>query len=190
MPTPRPIDRWLIDEVLPHEARYVAAARRLTRSQEEAADLVQDALVRLMALDGWAAIANPRAYVIRLIHNLAIERMRRARIVEFQQLAESDTIDLCDDAPDAFRVMAGREQVERLSQALNALPERCRTVFVRRRLREQAPGDIARDLGISVSTFEKRLSRALYLLTRALDPGGAVPDARDGEQDDQGRARA
>lgn len=190
MPTPRPIDRWLIDEVLPHEARYVAAARRLTRSPEEAADLVQDALVKLMALDGWAAIASPRAYMIRLIHNLAVERMRRARIVEFQQLAEVDTIDLCDDAPDAFRVAAGRDQVERLSHALNALPERCRTVFVRRRLREQAPGEIASDLGISVSTFEKRLARALYLLTRALEPGEAAQDEAGGGQNDQDRARA
>lgn len=190
MPTPRPIDRWLIDEVLPHEARYLAAARRLTRNPEEAIDLVQDALVKLMAVDGWAAIANPRAYVTRLIHNLAIERMRRARIVEFQQLAEIDTIDLCDDAPDAFRVAAGRDEVERLANALDALPERCRTVFVRRRLHEQAPRDIARDLSISVSTFEKRLARALYLLTRALGPADAALDEPDRERDDRGRARA
>jgi RNA polymerase sigma factor (sigma-70 family) len=190
MPTPRPLDRWLIDEVLPHEARFLATARRLTRSQEEAADLVQDALVRLMAVDGWAAIANPRAYVTRQIHNIAIERMRRARIVEFQQLAEIDTIDLHDDSPDPFRVLAGRDQVERLASALDGLPERCRTVFVRRRVREQAPGEIARDLGISVSTFEKRLARALYLLTRALDPGDAGPDDIDTDQDSPSRASA
>lgn len=190
MPTPRPLDRWLVDEVLPHEARYLAAARRLTRTPEEAADLVQDALVKLMAVDGWAAIANPSAYVIRSMQNLAIERIRRARIIEFQQLAEIDTIDLRDEAPDPFRVAAGRDQVERLSKALHALPERCRTVFVRRRVREQAPRDIARDLGISISTFEKRLARALYLLTRAVEPGDTAWDEADGDQDEHDRVSA
>jgi RNA polymerase sigma-70 factor (ECF subfamily) len=184
----RPLDRWLIDEVLPHEARYLAVARRLSRDQEEAADLVQEALVKLLSIDGWSAIGNPRAYVIRMIHNIAVERMRRARVVEFQQLTEIDTADLCDDAPDSFRVVAGREQVARLSSALDALPERCRTVFVRRRFREQSPRDIARDLGISLSTFEKRLARALYLITRALEPDEKGLDENETDGDSRTRA--
>jgi RNA polymerase sigma factor (sigma-70 family) len=185
----RPQDRWLIDEVLPHERRYLAAARRFTRGSEEAADLVQEALVRLVALDGWAAIADPRAYVLRSIHNIALERIRRAKVVDFQQLTEMDTLDLSDDAPDAFRVVAGRDQMARLGKAIELLPERCRTVFVRRRFRDQPPGEIARDLGISLSTLEKRLARALYLLTRALEPGDSGPPDLDDQAGD-GDSRA
>lgn len=185
----RPQDRWLIDEVLPHERRYLAAARRFTRGSEEAADLVQEALVRLVALDGWAAIADPRAYVLRSIHNIAMERIRRAKVVDFQQLTEMDTLDLRDDAPDAFRVVAGRDQMARLGKAIELLPERCRTVFVRRRFRDQSPGEIARDLGISLSTLEKRLARALYLLTRALEPGDSGPPDHDDQAGD-GDSRA
>lgn len=188
MPATRPLDRWLIDEVLPHEARYIAIARRLTRDQDEAADLVQEALVKLMVLDGWAAISSPRAYVIRTIQNIAIERMRRAKVVEFQQLTEFDTLDLHDDAPDPFRVAAGREQIARLSVALAGLPERCRTVFIRRRFHDQLPGEIAGDLGISLSTFEKRLARALYLLTRAMQPGDKTLDEIEPERDSDTRA--
>lgn len=189
MAVTRPQDRWLIDEVLPHQARYLATARRLTRGSDEAADLVQEALVRLVALDGWAAIGDPRAYVVRSIHNIAMERMRRAKVVAFQQLSEVDTLDLSDDAPDAFRVVAGRDQMTRLGRALEALPERCRTVFVRRRFRDQSPGEIADDLGISLSTLEKRLARALYLLTRALDPGDAgPPDPVEPGEDGDSRA--
>jgi RNA polymerase sigma factor (sigma-70 family) len=184
----RPRDRWLIDHVLPHEQRYLAVARRITRGSEQAADLVQEALVRLMTIDGWAAISDPRAYVIRSIHNIAMEQVRRAKIVEFQQLAEIDTVDLSDDAPDAFRVAAGHDQVARLHKALALLPERCRTVFVRRRFRDQSPREIADDLGISLSTFEKRLARAMYLLARAVEPGDKPLDDVDGEGDSQQRA--
>jgi RNA polymerase sigma factor (sigma-70 family) len=188
MPATRPLDRWLIDEVLPHEARYLSVARRLTHDQDEAADLVQEALVKLMALHGWAAISSPRAYVIRSIQNIAIERMRRAKIVGFQQLSEFDTIDLKDDAPDPFHVAAGREQMARLSAALAALPERCRTVFIRRRFHEQLPGEIAADLGISRSTLEKRLARAIYLLTQAMQPGDKRLDETQVERDSDIRA--
>jgi RNA polymerase sigma factor (sigma-70 family) len=184
----RPIDRWFIDEVLPHEARYLMVARRLTRDSDEAADLVQEALLRLMNVDGWSAIANPPAYVVRTIQNIAIERVRRAKIVEFQQLSEIDAANFHDDAPDAFRLVSGQEQVARLAEAITALPERCRTVFVRRRLREQSPRQIAGELGISLSTFEKRLARALYLLTRALDAGKTSLEPEEGDRDGDSRA--
>ena len=188
MPATRALDRWFIDEVLPHEARYLSVARRLARDPDVAADLVQEALVKLLALDGWSAISNPRAYVVRSIHNLAVEQIRRAKIVNFQQLSEIDTLDLCDDTPDAYRVAAGRDQVTRLSAALDSLPERCRVVFVRRRFREQPAGEIARDLGISLSTFEKRLARALQLLTRAIEPGDKPLDEVAADQDSETRA--
>lgn len=184
----RPIDQWLADEVLPHEGAFFALARRLSRTEDEADDLVQEALAKLLPLDGWAAIANPRSYVLRTIQNLAMERMRRARIVEFQQLTEIDAVNLCDEAPDAFRVAAGRDQVARLSDALAALPERCRTVLVRRRFRDQSAREIASDLGISVSTLEKRLTRALYLLGRALEPSDTLIDEILAEDEDGDRA--
>jgi RNA polymerase sigma factor (sigma-70 family) len=180
----------MIDHVLPHEPRYLAVARRLTRDPADAADLVQEALVRLMAVDGWAAIADPRAYVIRSIRNVATERVRRAKVVQFQQLSDIDALDMSDDAPDAFRQAAGREQVENLGKAIEQLPERCRTVFVRRRFRDELPRSIAGDLGISLSTFEKRLARAMYLLTRAIGPGGQSLDLPDSDDEEDLRRAA
>ncbi len=168
----RPIDRWFIDEVLPHETAFLDAARRLERDPEAANDLVQEAFLRLFAMEGWASIGNPRHYVLRMLRNIAIERLRRARIVEFQRISEIDDFDVEDDAPDQFRILSGREMVARVNAALNAMPERCRTVFIRRRFDEQAPREIASELGISLSTMEKRLARAVVLLGRALDFGG------------------
>lgn len=74
MPPLRPIDHWLLSQVLPFEARFVSAARRMVRNPEEARDLVQEAFTRLLVMEGWADIANPRAYVFRMVRNLAIER--------------------------------------------------------------------------------------------------------------------
>ncbi|WP_232493561.1 RNA polymerase sigma factor [Novosphingobium kaempferiae] len=174
MPEVRPIDRWFIDEVFPHERRYLAAALRLTSDAEDARDIVQEVYLKLFAIDGWAAIDNPANYVLRMIRNAAIERMRRARIVSFQQLAEIETFDIADEAPDPFREAAGRHELRRVKAALDTLPERCRAVVLRRRFSEETPSEIARATGESLSTLEKRLARGMQLLTAALSIDGPL----------------
>ena len=151
---------------MPHEIAFHRSARRFTRSQDEARDLVQEAYARLFATDGWAGIANPRAYVTRSIRHIAIERIRRAKIIDFRQLVEADHAGFADDAPDPFDAAAGKDALRRFSAALARLPDRCREVFVRRRVQEQSPREISEELGISVSTLEKRLARAFYLLAQ------------------------
>jgi len=188
VPVIRPIDIWFADEVFPHEDRFLAAALRISGSREEAEDLVQEAFARLFTLEGWAAIDNPRAYVVRMLRHIAIERLRRQRIVDFRQLADADHLTLADETPDQHRIAAGREGLRRVSDLIASLPERCRTVFVRRRIEGESSKAIAQDLGISLSTYEKRLARAIELLSRA-HLGGETETAGDGAEtcDAQGK---
>jgi RNA polymerase sigma-70 factor (ECF subfamily) len=183
VPNVRPIDRWFIDEVLPHERAYLEYARRTLRDQD-AGDLVQEAYTKLFSLDGWTAIANPPGYVMRMIRNIAIERIRQARVVTMQPLPPAVALEIADDTPDSFRVVAARTQMTRVQNAIASLPERCRVALVRRRLAEETPREIASDLGISISTFEKRLSRAVELLTHALTPqdGGTAAKMLESEK--------
>lgn len=166
----RPIDRWFIDEILPHEALFLRAARRVTASRSEAEDLVQEAYCRLFEGNGWALSLDPRAYTIQTIRNLAMSQMRRARIVEFSQLIETENLAVPDENPDAFRIAAGREAVARASEALEAMPERCRTAVVQCRVQGETPTSVAATMGLSLSTLEKRLTRGLKLLAAALYP--------------------
>lgn len=167
MPVIRPIDAWFVEEVLPHEARLRSFARKLTGSADEAEDLLQEAFARLFSVQGWAAIENPPAYLARSLRHIAIERMRRRRVVDMRQLIEAEHLPLVDERPDQHRVAAGRESLRKVSDFLAHLPERTRTVFVRRRIEGESSKAIAADLGISISTFEKRLARAIELLMRA-----------------------
>lgn len=177
----RPIDRWFMDEVLPHERGFLDYARKIMRNDEGAGDIVQEVYVKLFALDGWSAIANPPGYVMRMIRNQAIERIRQARVVTMQQLPAPVLMEFADDMPDSFRIVAARKQMEKVQQAIAGLPERCRVALVRRRFAEETPREIASDLGISVSTFEKRLARAVELLTHAVTPQDRACEDRSNE---------
>jgi RNA polymerase sigma-70 factor (ECF subfamily) len=166
----RPIDTWFIEQVLPLEPVLLAAARKLVDDADAAGDLVQEAFVRVLASEGWARIEAPRPYMLRMMRNLAIERLRRARVARFDQLSQLEGFEIPDEAPDAYRVLVGRQQMAALNAVLKRLPERCRRVFVMRRIEDHSPGEIARRLGVSVSTLEKRLARAHLLIAQALVP--------------------
>jgi RNA polymerase sigma factor (sigma-70 family) len=184
MPTLRPIDCWFLSHVLPYEARFLSAARRLLRDSHEAHDLVQEVFTRLFVLKGWAAIDNPRAYVLRMLKNLAIERIRRARIVEFQRLADVEAARLVDEGPDPFRTASAHEQLRRIWAVLDEMPPEYRSVLIQRRLDDEPISQIARRMNMSVSTLEKRLARAIYLLNVGLQARGVVLESefcsRDG----------
>jgi len=186
MPILRPIDRWFVSEVLSHEPHFVRTATRLLSDPEAGRDLVQEVFLKLLATEGWNAIENPRAYVVRMLRNTAIERMRRARIISFRQLTEIDASDIGDESPDPFRVAAGREEVVRVQAALDSLPEPGRSLLIQRRLEGRSTLAMSQESGISLSTLEKRLARAYYLLVQALggdrDAGSEPGSARS--QDD------
>lgn len=182
----RPIDRWFIEEILPHEQHFLKIANRLCSGTDEARDLVHDAFGRMLAMEGWSAIANPKTYMIRMIRNMAIDRMRRAKVIEFRHLADTEADELMDDTPDQHRLAEDREAVQRLGRAVAALPERCREVFVRCRIEGHTPSRIARDLGLSLSTLEKRLTRAIRLLSAS---GAAYRSEQPTEEQAVGKSR-
>lgn len=168
----REIDRWFIGEVLPHEAAYRARARRFCATAEDADDLVQEAYARLFALDAWRELANPRAYTLSIVQNLAVQRLRHAKVVDIRQVANLEVLEPLDEDPGVQRAVIARDQLRRLLQAVERLPAPCREAVVMRRFHELPPAEIARRLGLSLSTLEKRLARGLYLLTQALDGAG------------------
>lgn len=147
MPVVRPIDRWFVAEVLPYERDLLDAAYRLCRGTDEARDLVQDVLARMLATDAWGAIVNPRTYMLRMMRNLAIDRLRRARIVDFRHFVEFENFDVPDDTPDQHRIAEDRQQLDDLAHAIRALPDTCRTAFERCRVDGQSPRQIADELG-------------------------------------------
>jgi RNA polymerase sigma-70 factor (ECF subfamily) len=168
MPILRPKDRWFVEEVLPHEAHFIQLASRLIGDPDNGRDLVHEAFLRLLTSEGWIGIKHPRSYVSTMLRNMAIEQFRRASIVSFQQLTEIDACVIGDEAPDPFRVAAGREEMNKVRVALNSLPESSRDLLIARRIEGRAPSVMSRERGISLSTLEKRLARAYFLLMRAL----------------------
>lgn len=163
----REIDRWLAERVLPFAPDYRRLARRFV-GVDEAEDVVQDAYARLVSYDRWREVENPRAMCLRTVRNLALDRLRSADVVHIDRNADIESLDIADDRPDAFRVSAGRTEVERLMALIDALPAQCGRVVRMRKIEGRNPREIAVSLGISVSTVEKHLAKGLELIVAEL----------------------
>lgn len=176
----RDIDRWFIDRVLPHAGSFRRYARRVAFGDQDADDLVQEAYARLLAVDDWRRLESPPHFMLRIIRNLAAERLRRSRVVAFDQASVLDLSNMPDMAPDPFATTASRQELTHLLAAFEKLPEKCRQVVHMRKIQGLAPAEIAEKLGISVSTVEKHLAKGFRLLTEAMV---ALDDSSSGPVD-------
>lgn len=162
----RDIDRWFIAEVLPHAAAYRAKAAYLC-GRDNAEDLVQDAYARVLKTPDHRAIVTPRGFVMTIVHNLALERLRRANVVRIDLLASLDMLEVADPAPDAFAIASGRSELQSLLDLIDALPPQCSRVLHMRKVQGIPPAQIAETLSLSVSTVEKHIAKGLALITEA-----------------------
>lgn len=133
--------------------------QRRVRPGEDADDLVQDVFSRLAAQD-LAAIANIQGYIFQVAANVLRDKARRSSVRSIVAPAPDD-FDVVDDA--AFspeRILQSREALRIVVAALYELPEPVRAVFSHYHFDGVAQVEIARRMGLSLSTVEKHMARA------------------------------
>lgn len=144
--------------------------RRRVSDPETAADLTQDAFVRLMAAGPGSDPKDIRAYLIRTAANLAIDHGRRQNVVRFVPEDEVSP-DHVDPTPSPERHALSRLELERLQEAITELPPRCRQVFLMARIEGLTYVEIGKRLGISDKTCFSHMVNALaYLKLKMQDP--------------------
>lgn len=166
-----------------YRAELNRLAYRSLGSQQAAADVVQDAFLRYAARPQ-PEVANPRAFLRRIVSNLILDRQRHARRqpehVELDQIAER--IPSLQPAPE--QALLAREELELLHRAILELPPRGREVFLLHRFGGLDYAQIGERLGISPNTVMVHMTRAFSALRKRLrdfregrvmgPPGGGV----------------
>lgn len=166
-------DEMTVEELylLHHDAlrRFLT---RMLRSEDAAAEVAQDAYVRLIRYRPQRTVEDPKAYLFMVAANAARDRMARERIrrVAFEDDAEAEGIPC--PKPNAEAIVAGRQRMDILNDAIGGLPPRCREVFLLSRFDGLSNGEIALRLGISRNMVEKHIIKAMVICRRRLDAVG------------------
>jgi RNA polymerase sigma-70 factor (ECF subfamily) len=151
-------------------------ARHLASSREDADELMQETYAR--AFRSWRSFqpgTNMRAWLLRILTNLNIDRGRRQQRAPQTQPLEANDYYLYDRlaAENEDGVSDEDRVVERLSQddivsALSAVPHDFRDVIVLVDLGDFSYADAAQILDIPVGTVMSRLHRGRRILKREL----------------------
>jgi len=142
--------------------------RRL-QSRDQASDVVQEAFLRISSIQSSRPIENPRAFLYKTATNITIDLYRKQQHSSYR-LVELEEAKNCPSAvPDQERILAGKEVLVRLSQAIADLPPKCRRVFLLHKIRGKSHREIANILGISCAMVEKHMMKALVRCRQRLD---------------------
>lgn len=155
----------LVEKAGPFRQGLLRYFRRRVPDPAEAEDLVQEVFARIAARDSQEPITHLSGFVFQVAANVLADRGRRrfARKadahVEFNPDLHGDE----DFAPD--RILAGKETLRAVTEALLTLPNRTRMIFVLHRLEGRKAREVAQQLGISVSAVEKHMLLAIQHLS-------------------------
>lgn len=163
------------EELIQHTAALRRYALLLVGDATEADDLVQDALVRVIAQrSAWRPVRNLRAYLFTTLHNTFIDGRRRKRPQHTEVPLETVAADLVAPANQVAWL-----EVRDLVAALGRLPDEQRAVVLLVGFEGMSYQDSATILGIPVGTVMSRLFRARESL-RHLTSHGAMGQGATG----------
>ena len=148
-----------------HYRVMLGTAINILKNEDKGKDVVQDVFFKI-----WKNRANlelktsAQAYLKRAVINQAINQVKAAKsFVEEEQL-----LDKPSDLESAIDKLALEELETAVDAALGTLPERCRLIFVMKRLEGMSHNEIAEMLNISPKTIENQITKAMKVMKVAL----------------------
>lgn len=143
-------------DYLPLAGTLYRIAYYMLESESEAEDAVQEVYLKLWeSKDSLDKVQLPKAYCIRILKNLCLDRIRKSRLLSFSaSLPEKEFLPGTEDTIDA------KTRLDKVMRAVKALPERQRQVLVLRTVEGLSYEEIAGRIGVSNLTCRVLLSQA------------------------------
>jgi len=159
-----------------HNQRLYRAIRAVVKDEQEVEDVMQQAYINAFThLHQFEERAQFSTWLIRIALNEAFGRRRKMRsesIVEMSADSDGDRGRLMDTItspqPDPERQAYARELHRVLEEAVDALPETYRTVFMLRDVEGLSTRETGEGLDIGEEAVKTRLHRARAMIRRAV----------------------
>jgi RNA polymerase sigma-70 factor, ECF subfamily len=136
---------------------------QFTTDRMEAEEIVQDFFVRFWQKHQQIILTDSlKSYLFLCVKNGSLNYLKHKKVEEkyIRKMAELSSHHLAYD-PDLY---VASELQEKLKNAIDLLPEKCREIFIMSRMRGMKNEEIAADLDLSKRTVETQISKALKVL--------------------------
>lgn len=156
---------WLVRRWQGPVYRYV---RRMTGSDEDARDIAQDALVKMLQkIDQYDPRYAFSTWMFGIARNTTIDQFRRNKNRSWEEPGE-----VVDPAPSPLQVVADAQEADRVNAALEHLAPLYREVLVLYHFEHLKYADIAETLDVPIGTVMNRIFRARQKLREIYEQMG------------------
>lgn len=153
-----------------HWEKMASYAIRLTRSEDEAADIVQEIFVSLWNRSAELEIKGTLiSYLIKATRNLSLRYIQK-NIVKHDfllRLSAHHKISITDIVEEIIV----KELQLKVDDAVTRLPSKMQQIYLLSRNEQLSYREIAELLGIAEGTVKKQISNALKLISASISPG-------------------
>ena len=150
-----------------HYKSLHAYAFTILKDEDEAAETVQQVFYKIWDRSDLLSFSGSlTAYLYRAVHNESLNFIKHQKVKAAHQLHVAHSMKIHSEP--VQEKITRKELENKLREALNELPEQCRTVFQLSRFEDMKYREIAERLGISIKTVENHMGKALKLLRTKL----------------------
>ena len=134
---------------------------RFFSEHQDIEDVAQEAYLRAFVAEQKKEIEQPKAYLFRIARNLALTKLSKKseKITDYIEECGVSVVIECEASADSE--VEAEESLGLYCEAVAALPEKCRQVFLLRKVHGLAHKEIAQRMSLSVSSVEKYLLRGI-----------------------------
>lgn len=138
-------------------------ARKILVDEDDAREVVHKVFIALWEKREKVDLTTSlKSYLFTSVHNRSLNVLR-----DRKKFSDEELPDLAGEW-DVSTQIESMELEEKIGEAIQSLPEKCRQVFELNRFEGLKYSEIAQQLGISVKTVENQMSKALKILREKL----------------------
>lgn len=134
---------------------------RFLSGQQDIEDVVQETYLRAYSASSDRDIEQPKAFLFRIAKNIALNELTRKSRQITDYIEDCSPSSVIDHGVSVEEEIQARQTLGIYCEALATLPEKCRKVYLLRKVHGLSHQEIAERMELTVSSVEKYLTRGM-----------------------------
>lgn len=154
----------LVEQYKPEIMRFLRVRLALEADRD---DIIQDLMIRLLRIENleeklMIEEANAKSYLFSIVVNLVKDFYRRKQVRGEQSDEALSTISSDSENPE--KILLHQQTLSTVNQVLDSVKPMQKEAFLSNRLDNKSYRQISEEMGVSVSTIERHISKVLVAL--------------------------
>jgi len=153
--------------LLAYKDKFYRFALRMTGNENDAKDIMQELAIKIWQKGAeFDKLNNKEAWCMSVTKNLAIDKIRRNKIRQYDNLDQA--YKLADNMHDPGRQVESDDMMDKIKNLINTMPENYKAVLHLREIEEMSYKEIAEILNITIEKVKIYIFRARKMLQKLI----------------------